>query len=345
MMPNRMGCWLRSRFFAVVISCILIISVFPASAATVTETIFSENFEGAFGDDTNGWSVGDSNCWANYDAWDDTFHTSHNGESSAWVADMGQHDEEVYGSNDANVNIPDNDGTVTSSIKLTGAPSGKKISTMDVYFNIKHPYVGDLYVDIADENADYPYVLWNREGGSQDNILKRENCISKFNEREYVNQIWKLRATDKASQDTGYIDYWSISAYYDAGTNYQYREYDNYMDAYMLRTVDLSGYNSPTLTFSYKMPSVEEGYDYGQIKVNGVEIKKYNKVIADWKPETINLSDYAGESITIEWSFHSDKSVRKEGWYIDDIAVKVETQLLLPDLSITSEDITFEKVG
>ena len=102
------------------------------------------------------------------------------------------------------------------------------------------------------------------------------------------------------------------------------------MDAYMRRTVNLSGYTSASLSFYYKMPSIETCCDYGEVKINGVQVRKYNSVVTNWTKETISLNSYVGQSITIEWNFHSDGSVEYEGWYIDNIVISGSSAVQSP---------------
>ena len=44
--------------------------------------------------------------------------------------------------------------------------------------------------------------------------------------------------------------------------------YRDYMLAYMDVDIDLSGYSSATLTFYYKMPSVDDDEDYGRVLID-----------------------------------------------------------------------------
>jgi hypothetical protein len=97
--------------------------------------------------------------------------------------------------------------------------------------------------------------------------------------------------------------------------------YQANMDAYMRRTVNLSGYTSASLTFYYKLPSTEANFDYGEVKINGTQVAKYGSAATSWTLATISLNSYVGQSITLEWNFHSDYSIQYEGWYIDNIQI------------------------
>jgi lysyl endopeptidase len=109
--------------------------------------------------------------------------------------------------NGTDVNIPDNNATgVTSSIAVSGR-SGNGSATTPVAVNIVHPYKGDLIVDlIAPDNT--VYNLHNRSGGSADNINQTYTVNLSS---EALNGTWRLRASDRASQDVGYINSWSIT--------------------------------------------------------------------------------------------------------------------------------------
>ncbi len=118
------------------------------------------------------------------------------------------------GSNVSNVNIPDNNGWVFSGITIAGAPAGATVTCIDVHYEIIHSYIGDLEVDLNDQNLTYNYDLWGPgQGGATDNLNQTVTGISTFN-GELVNQPWLLYASDIAALDTGYIDTWWIKVYY-----------------------------------------------------------------------------------------------------------------------------------
>ncbi|WP_081931392.1 proprotein convertase P-domain-containing protein [Lysobacter antibioticus] len=50
--------------------------------------------------------------------------------------------------------------------------------------------------------------MHNRSGGSADNVT---GTFTKNLSSEPLNGTWKLRAADRASQDVGRIDTWSIT--------------------------------------------------------------------------------------------------------------------------------------
>lgn len=275
---------------------------------TSTEAIFSESFEGAF---PGSWIVGDSNGNSGNDYWKDVSYKSNSGSWSGWNAGVG--DNSVYGGSNYNNHKYDNymEAYMYRSVGLSGYDS----VTLSYDYWIK-----------SERDYDKLYVRYY-DGGWQYKDPKTGDSYG-WKSSSYVIPKTATSVGFHFSSDYSVVD---EGAYLDniilTGTkatdvpNSDLHLYDDNMDAYMKRTLDLRGYTGASLTFWYKMPSFENGYDYGQFKVNGVEIKKYETEKTAWEQETIDLSAYAGQTITIEWNFHSDYSVRKEGWYIDDITI------------------------
>jgi serine protease len=109
--------------------------------------------------------------------------------------------------NGTDVSIPDNNNTgVTSTIAVSGR-TGNAPSNAQVAVNIVHTYIGDLIVDLIAPDGSV-YVLHNRSGGSADNINQTYTVNLSS---EALNGSWRLRARDRASIDTGYINSWSIT--------------------------------------------------------------------------------------------------------------------------------------
>jgi len=118
----------------------------------------------------------------------------------------------VWGENGTNYPIPYQDW-VYSPITITSAPAWATVAWIDVHFEVIHPYVGDLAIDLTDEDLEHQYRLWDYEGGSQNNIDTTIEYITFFN-GESVNQTWKLYGWDCCEEDDGYIDYWWIQIWY-----------------------------------------------------------------------------------------------------------------------------------
>ncbi|MEH6422317.1 S8 family serine peptidase [Pseudomonas sp. CGJS7] len=109
-------------------------------------------------------------------------------------------------SNDTDFAIPDNNATgVTSSIVVAGR-TGNAPANAQVTVNIVHPYKGDLIVELIAPDGTV-YKIHDRAGGNGDNV---SGSFTLDLSSEALNGTWKLRAADRAGQDVGRIDSWSI---------------------------------------------------------------------------------------------------------------------------------------
>ncbi|MEU9995975.1 M28 family metallopeptidase [Streptomyces sp. NPDC050848] len=108
--------------------------------------------------------------------------------------------------NAADVSIPDNGAAVTSTVNVTGI-TGNAPAALKVDVNIVHTYRGDLVVDLVAPDGSV-YNLHNQSGGSADNLVQAYTVNASS---EVANGAWKLRAQDKASVDTGYINSFKLT--------------------------------------------------------------------------------------------------------------------------------------
>ncbi|WP_246072048.1 proprotein convertase P-domain-containing protein [Marilutibacter aestuarii] len=108
-------------------------------------------------------------------------------------------------SNTADYTINDN-ATVESPISVSGR-SGNAPSSTRVDVDIRHTYKGDLKVDVVAPDGSV-YNIHNRSGGSADNVIGYVNLNLSS---EAINGTWKLRVNDNYTNDTGYINSWSIT--------------------------------------------------------------------------------------------------------------------------------------
>jgi serine protease len=107
--------------------------------------------------------------------------------------------------NTGNFNIPDNNTTgITSPITVTRTGDS---GTVTVNVDIKHTYSGDLTVSLVSPTGQTA-VLQSKTGGSADNVIKTFTASMTGVES---SGVWKLKAVDSASQDTGYIDAWTLT--------------------------------------------------------------------------------------------------------------------------------------
>ncbi|HET9381083.1 MAG TPA: M4 family metallopeptidase [Streptomyces sp.] len=104
------------------------------------------------------------------------------------------------------VSIPDNGAAVTSSVTVSGR-AGNAPTNLQVEVDIVHTWRGDLVLDLVAPDGT-AYRLKNSSGSdSADNVNETYTVNASS---EVANGVWKLRAQDVASQDTGYINGWKL---------------------------------------------------------------------------------------------------------------------------------------
>ncbi len=112
----------------------------------------------------------------------------------------------AYQSTDTPKAIPDNNTTgVNSYITVSGAGTVKDLR-VTVY--IPHTYQGDLVVRLYSP-AGTLHTLWNRQGGSADNVILHDVLVSTFNGQNAAG-TWRLNVHDAAGADTGTLRFWSF---------------------------------------------------------------------------------------------------------------------------------------
>lgn len=119
------------------------------------------------------------------------------------------------------LSIPDNNATGVTDpmgVMLLNSPT---VSSVEVYVNITHTYIGDLSVKITGPDNTV-VILHNRTGGSADNIvgwypaqLPPAQSLDAFVGKP-TNGIWKLTVIDQASSDTGTLNEWCLRIKYGA---------------------------------------------------------------------------------------------------------------------------------
>jgi len=173
----------------------------------------------------------------------------------------------LYDYDYSDVSIPDNGGftnKAVSDIYLSGAPGGAVVTDVDVEYWINHTYVGDLKVYLTTERNGTWYdhlYLWNREGGSTDDIHEKETGLDTWDGLN-PNGTWYLVAGDFAGGDVGEIDGWRIWVDWmtppgspgtpdlDSSDDTGYSSSDNIT------------YQTSNLSFSWSAASSAEGYYY-----------------------------------------------------------------------------------
>jgi hypothetical protein len=101
--------------------------------------------------------------------------------------------------------IPDNDPTgLASVIEVPDVATAKSVK---VLLDVSHTYVGDLRITLEHDGASA--VLWDKTGGSQDDILQIFD-LPQFAGKEAFG-TWTLKLVDTNKRDTGTLNRWSVA--------------------------------------------------------------------------------------------------------------------------------------
>ena len=105
----------------------------------------------------------------------------------------------------ANVPIPDNnDQGIETQINV---PRTGPFEEFVVQIGIPHTYRGDLYVELEDPEGNVNILKEVDNWDGQNNLYRS----FRFPGRDESGGSWILRVSDRLYQDTGYLDYWSLS--------------------------------------------------------------------------------------------------------------------------------------
>ncbi|MBN1947229.1 MAG: proprotein convertase P-domain-containing protein [Bradymonadales bacterium] len=120
------------------------------------------------------------------------------------IDEPGDDGESIRYQNTSPNEIPDNDPEgITSTITVEDSAT---ISSLKVDIDLTHTWIGDLQVTLT--HQDRVYTLWERSGGSADNI-QATLPVDAFNGMDAAGD-WILRVTDLAARDTGTLQNWAI---------------------------------------------------------------------------------------------------------------------------------------
>jgi subtilisin-like proprotein convertase family protein len=117
------------------------------------------------------------------------------------------------------LNIPDNNTTGVTDAMGVMIPSGPTVSSVEVYVNITHTYIGDLVVKLSSPD-DTVVILHNRTGGTAENIVgwypaeipPNQSLDAFFG--KLANGIWRLTVIDQAGSDVGTLNEWCLKISY-----------------------------------------------------------------------------------------------------------------------------------
>ncbi|MGH8247364.1 MAG: hypothetical protein ACREUU_13140, partial [Gammaproteobacteria bacterium] len=97
--------------------------------------------------------------------------------------------------------------------------------------------------------------------------------------------------------------------------------YQSDMTAFMSHPINLGGFSGASLTFWFKLPSLEECCERPRVLIDNTLVWTTNAPVSAWTQVTLNLNSFVGGWRTLRFEFVSDASVEFEGWYVDDVLV------------------------
>ena len=110
----------------------------------------------------------------------------------------------------SNTAIPDNNTTGISKPVVVGIT--QIVTGVTVSLNISHTWIGDIQVDLFAPDG-RSYRVWNRAGGSANNIVADFDLGTTFNGMN-TKGTWTLVVKDLASGDTGTLNQWKLNFKY-----------------------------------------------------------------------------------------------------------------------------------
>jgi len=81
----------------------------------------------------------------------------------------------------------------------------------------------------------------------------------------------------------------------------------------------------------------------GSFQPNGEPL--YDGTQSTWVHETIDISTYAGQQITLGYYFRSDGSVQQDGWYVDNVKVSIYNGIVPVELVSFTSSVVNNTVG
>jgi subtilisin-like proprotein convertase family protein len=104
--------------------------------------------------------------------------------------------------------IPDNNTAGVSST-ITASAQGLQVQTVQVKLNISHSWRGDVQVVLTSPAGESRTVVAPASNDSADNIVGTFD-VAGFTAGSNGSGTWTLKVTDKAAQDTGTLNSWSL---------------------------------------------------------------------------------------------------------------------------------------
>lgn len=253
------------------------------------------------------------------------------------------------------------------SFNIQIEPISSNIISTTPEININSLNIGEII------NESFQIELNESTNPGEDVIFKYILDNGSFSEEIIVKKIFGAPILLFEDESDNYSDYWTIDSswsetfeeYNSPQTSITDSPYSNYSNnaletINLLNDINLSGYSYAEINFNAKW-NIESGYDYVQIEISndggaswepqcgkytrkGVETHEdaldepiYDGNQGEWVNESILLTDYIDQEISIRFKLKSDGGLRRDGFYYDDFKIKALSS------SLSSSENTLNK--
>ena len=253
------------------------------------------------------------------------------------------------------------------SFNIQIEPISSNIISTTPEININSLNIGEII------NESFQIELNESTNSGEDVIFKYILDNGSFSEEIIVKKIFGAPILLFEDESDNFSDYWTIDSswsetfeeYNSPQTSITDSPYSNYSNnaletINLLNDINLSGYSYAEINFNAKW-NIESGYDYVQIEISnnggaswepqcgkytrkGVETQEdaldeplYDGNQGDWVNESILLTDYIDQEISIRFKLKSDGGLRRDGFYYDDFKIKALSS------SLSSSENTLNK--
>ena len=238
------------------------------------------------------------------------------------------------------------------SFNIQIEPITSNIISTTPEININSLNIGEII------NESFQIELNESTNTGEDIIFKYILDNGSFSEEIVVKKVFGDPILLFEDESDNYSDYWTIDSswsetyeeYNSPQTSITDSPYSNYSNnaletINLLNYISLSGYSYAEINFNAKW-NIESGYDYVQIEISndggaswepqcgkytkkGVETQEdalneplYDGNQDEWVNESILLTDYIDQEISIRFKLKSDGGLRRDGFYYDDFKIK-----------------------
>ena len=286
--------------------------------------IFTENFEGAF--PSENWLLGDWNSNSGYDYWGDVSCKSYNGYWSGWCSDSGDQSDCMNYDNYMS-------SYMVRKYSIDASSWDSAAFSFYTWYNTESGYDYMQVIASGDGGSNW-YLIGDKFEGSSNGWEYHTLSVPS----QYLTSQFKIGfyfySDSSITYEGAYVDDITLQKI-ESRSNLNIHQYDDNMDAYMMKQVDLRAYTSVNLSYDYWV-DVEDFYDYLKVQtsIDGstwIDKKTYSEdydsydgdpYARAWYSDSVDLTSYAGSTAYIRFLFHSDGSVHdREGAYIDSIVL------------------------